>query len=147
MLRFRWRVHVASSLRRRSMHHVENIPCGRFTITSPLLDRSASVLTMAEQLVTPLLLPHSSGSNASASEEAIGVARARWWVLLQYSLLTFNQVLMLPPPLPPLPPPLLSLILTKGWYWDIPGPIFQNYISVYNLSQDTLQVTRPSSTS
>ena len=89
---------------------------------------------MAEQLVTPLLLPHSSGS----SEETIGVARARWWVLLQYSLLTFNQVLMLP--LPPPPPPLLSLILTKGWYWDIPGPIFQNYISVYNLSQDTLQV-------
>ena len=93
---------------------------------------------MAEQLVTPLLLPHSSGSDARASEDTIGVARARWWVLLQYSLLTFNQVLMLP--LVPPPPPLLSLILTKGWYWDIPGPIFQNYISVYNLSQDTLQV-------
>ncbi len=100
---------------------------------------------MAEQLVTPLLLPHSSGSNARASEDTIGVARARWWVLLQYSLLTFNQVLMLPLLLPP--PPFLSLILTKGWYWDIPGPIFQNYISVYNLSQDTLQVTRPPSTS
>jgi hypothetical protein len=95
---------------------------------------------MAETLVTPLLLPHSPGSNARASEETIGVARARWWVLLQYSLLTFNQVLIMPPPPPP-PPPLLFLILTKGWYWDIPGPIFQNYVSVYKLSQDTLQVT------
>jgi hypothetical protein len=92
---------------------------------------------MAETLVTPLLLPHSPGSNARASEETIGVTRARWWVLLQYSLLTFNQVLIMPPP----PPPLLFLILTKGWYWDIPGPIFQNYVSVYKLSQDTLQVT------
>jgi hypothetical protein len=33
------------------------------------------------------------------------------------------------------------LTALKGWYWDIPGPIFLNYIATYDVSQDTLQVT------
>jgi hypothetical protein len=38
------------------------------------------------------------------------------------------------------------LTALKGWYWDIPGPIFLNYIATYNVSQDTLQVTPPPAT-
>jgi hypothetical protein len=66
----------------------------------------------------------------------IGVTIARWWILLQYSLLTFNQVLLrhcyLQCP--------TSHGFTQGWFWDILGPIFTNYVATYNFSQDTVQV-------
>jgi hypothetical protein len=101
----------------------------------PMIPQNASV--DVDTLRAPLLQQQSNESGVPTEGEhhsAIGITMARWWILVQYSLLTFNQVL-----------PMRSLhfiffTFTQGWFWDIPGPIFSSYMTTYNLSQDTLQV-------
>ena len=66
------------------------------------------------QYLTPLLVPDAHEESASTPAESshsmqTGVTRTRWWVLLQYSLLTFNQGWYInPKPLRPLQPPASS---------------------------------------
>ncbi len=60
-----------------------------------LSDNSSSVF---DPLRAPLLDLESSEANVDSKDgnrSDIGVTLWRWWILLQYSLLTFNQVAMM----------------------------------------------------
>ena len=62
-------------------------------------------LALSEQYSAPLLQNGTNDCNSGQeARPTIGVTRARWWILMQYSLLTFNQVLLPPPPRVPASP-------------------------------------------